>query len=119
MATGAGAARGREDAIKFAANPRLGAQVTSSPQMVAVLTMLAFMVEREARKRAPVDTGRLRNSISHRIRPVGTTRLVAEIGTNVEYAAAQEFGTKHMRGKRYLGTALAIVSQQMAARGRR
>ena len=48
----------------------------------------------------PVDTGRLRNSISS---AVDANELVAYIGTNVEYAAAQELGTsKGIRGKHFL-----------------
>ena len=49
-------------------------------------------VQNEARRRAPVDTGRLRSSIVSRAE--GSGRSVGYvIGTNVSYAAAVEYGT--------------------------
>lgn len=49
---------------------------------------------------APVDTGRLRNSISHEV--VESEKAVY-IGTNVEYAQYQEFGTsKGIDGKHFI-----------------
>jgi HK97 gp10 family phage protein len=49
-------------------------------------------VQNEARRRAPVDTGRLRSSIVSRAE--GSGRSVGYvIGTNVNYAAAVEYGT--------------------------
>jgi HK97 gp10 family phage protein len=50
----------------------------------------AMSVQRGARRRCPVDTGRLRASI----RPVYyRDGLSAEVGTEVSYAAFMEFGT--------------------------
>lgn len=49
-------------------------------------------VQNEARRRAPVDTGRLRSSIVSRAE--GSGREVGYvIGSNVNYAAAVEYGT--------------------------
>ncbi len=49
-------------------------------------------VQNEARRRAPVDTGRLRSSIVSRVE--GSGRQVGYvIGTNVNYAADVEYGT--------------------------
>lgn len=48
-------------------------------------------IQAGAKRRAPVDTGRLRNSITFELAPDG---LSATIGTNVEYAPAVEFGSK-------------------------
>lgn len=49
-------------------------------------------VQNEARRRAPVDTGRLRSSIVSRAE--GSGRSVGYvIGSNVNYAAAVEYGT--------------------------
>lgn len=45
-----------------------------------------------AKDLAPVDTGALRNSISHK---VDEAEPAAYIGTNQEYAAYVEFGTGH------------------------
>lgn len=62
----------------------------------------AMMVEREAKTRVPVDTGRLRSSIASEER----TPLLFEVGTNVEYAAPVEFGTSKMAAQPYLEPAI-------------
>lgn len=126
MATRAGMAAGKGAAVEFRINPRLAQDVAASPEVRAILTMLALRVTREARRRAPVDTGRLRNSITHRVGVEGGTKMVAEVGTNVEYAPYQEFGTSRAftRGSltwgvgqvpatRFLGGALQTVAQQL------
>ena len=46
------------------------------------LEAIGLTAEGHAKKITPVDTGRLRNSISH-----ATDKEAAYIGTNVEYAA--------------------------------
>lgn len=53
-----------------------------------------LLVENDAKKKCPVDTGRLRQSITNRIE--GNTGIV---GTNVEYAPYVEYGT----GKKAVG----------------
>jgi HK97 gp10 family phage protein len=65
----------------------------------------SIIVEGQAATLAPVDTGLLRKSINHRIidrkgYPVG------QIGTNVEYAPFQEFGTSKMKPQPFLLPAL-------------
>lgn len=52
------------------------------------LTASALLVEGQAKALAPVDTGNLRNSITHEL-----GKKEARVGTNVEYAQAVEFGT--------------------------
>lgn len=59
----------------------------------------AVNIQNGARSRVPVDTGRLRNSITHEILADG---LNASVGSNVEYAPFVEFGTRRMRAKPYL-----------------
>lgn len=116
MATKAGRKGGMILAAEFRRNPRVGSLVVESPETKAVLTMIALRVERLARRYAPVDTGRLRNSITHRVRTElgANPRIVAEVGTNVEYAAAQEFGTRHgVPPTRFLGRALQDVARQL------
>ncbi|MGW9299421.1 HK97-gp10 family putative phage morphogenesis protein [Streptomyces cyaneofuscatus] len=49
-------------------------------------------VQNEARRRAPVDTGRLRSSIVSRAE-TGGRNIGYAVGTNVNYAAAVEYGT--------------------------
>ena len=52
----------------------------------------AILVQNEARTRVPVDTGRLRNSISYAV-DSSKLPLWAKIGTNVTYGKPGEFGT--------------------------
>lgn len=98
--------------VQFRRNPAMVQQVIASPELRAVLTMLALRVEREARKRAPIDTGRLRNSLTHRVYSTGYA-AVAEVGTDVEYAVYQEFGTSRVPPTRFLGGALQAVARQL------
>lgn len=58
----------------------------------------AFSIEAKAKAHAPVDTGLLRNSIQTNIEGP----LKATVGTSVEYAPYQEFGTRHQKGKSFL-----------------
>lgn len=63
----------------------------------------ALNVQNSAKLAAPVDTGRLRNSITH---AMDGDELGAQIGTNVEYAASVEFGSSRSRAQPYLVPAL-------------
>lgn len=69
----------------------------SDPELVAgpvrdFLQRSAFTVEARAKQAVPVDTGRLRASITTRVEP-----LRAIVGSNLIYAAFVEFGTRpHM-----------------------
>lgn len=61
------------------------------------LMLSGLIVERSAKRNTPVDTGRLRASI--------TTRLgnnYVEVGTNVKYAPYVEFGTSKQSAQPYL-----------------
>ena len=65
----------------------------------------SLLVEGQAASLSPVDTGLLRKSITHRVIdrkgfPVG------QVGTNVEYAPFQEFGTSKMAAQPFLMPAL-------------
>lgn len=53
-----------------------------------LLNRIGFVVEDKAKQLCPVDTGRLRASIQHRILP---EELAVVIGTNVPYAKYVEF----------------------------
>ena len=57
----------------------------------------AFLVERFAKKNAPVDTGRLRGSISSTIMP-----LVATISPKVNYAVFVHEGTRFITGNPFM-----------------
>jgi HK97 gp10 family phage protein len=69
------------------------------------LAKAAVRVERRAKQLAPVDTGRLRSSVTHEVGRDGRG-LVATIGTNVNYAPYVEFGTRRMRPQAFLRPAL-------------
>ena len=64
--------------------------------LAKTITKLAIRVERGAKQRAPVDTGRLRSSITWQLGH-DAHGLVARVGSNVHYAPHQEFGTRRMR----------------------
>ena len=61
------------------------------------LEAIGLTAEGYAKKDTPVDTGRLRNSISH-----ATDDEAAYIGTNVEYAPYVELGARGRQGKHML-----------------
>ncbi len=58
------------------------------------LILVAKLIAQRATNLAPVDTGRLKRSITHsQPKQLGKGHFTIEIGTNVEYAIYQEFGT--------------------------
>lgn len=65
------------------------------------LATVAAKVETAAKARCPVDTGRLRSSITWRIEVDGNG-LVAIVGTNVSYAVFVHEGTRYMNGRPFL-----------------
>ena len=66
------------------------------------LEAIGLAAEGYAKKDTPVDTGRLRNSISH-----ATDDEAADIGTNVEYAPYGELGARGRKGVHMLQRAAA------------
>ena len=71
---------------------------------VRALEKCGLTAEGYAKKLAPVDTGNLRNSITHE---VDDGDPAAYIGTNVEYAPYQELGTIHMKAQPFLKPAVS------------
>ena len=63
------------------------------------LEMIGLKAEGYAKRKCPVDTGRLRNSITHNTR---MSEKAEYIGTNVEYAAYVELGTQRTKAQPYL-----------------
>ena len=61
------------------------------------LEWIGLEAEGYAKMECPVDTGNLRNSITHT-----TDESAAYIGTNVEYAPYVELGTSKMKKRPYL-----------------
>lgn len=70
-------------------------------QVAVALETIGLRAERHAKAYCPVDTGRLRNSISH-----ASDQDSAYIGTNVEYAPYVELGTHKQKPKPYLAPAV-------------
>lgn len=66
-------------------------------QIALALAKVGFAAENHVKALAPVDTGRLRGSITHLVDDRSVT-----IGTNVEYAKYQEMGTSRMKAQPFL-----------------
>jgi len=93
------------------------------------LSEAAYFCQAQAIVLCPYDSGRLRSSISVKFRgqkailgipPVSESQAddplqdepeenTAHVGTNVEYAAAQEFGTQYMAAQPYLRPAADLT----------
>ena len=86
---------GGEDVVRAlrAAGPRLRKAGGN------VVAAAAMNIQREAKQRTPVDTGRLRSSIRATINP---EKLEAVVGTDVEYAPFVEHGTNRMQARPFL-----------------
>lgn len=67
--------------------------------VAAALEEIGLAAERFAKRACPVDTGRLRNSITHALN-MGEEAVY--IGTNVEYASYVENGTSKRSGVYFL-----------------
>jgi len=71
------------------------------------------LIASDAKTRAPVDTGRLMSSIGSAEHADGVfevsrtgSQIIGKLGSNVEYASYQEYGTRYQSGKPYLRPAL-------------
>ena len=79
-------------------------------QIERALIAIGLAAESHAKELCPVDTGRLRNSISHE-----TDSDSVYIGTNVEYAAFVELGTSRMKARPYLRPAAETYTNEYRA----
>lgn len=71
---------------------------------------LLAMAAEEARKRCPVDTGRLRRGIETDINTgEGASEVVGELFDDVDYAPFVEFGTRYMRAQPFLRPGMAMA----------
>lgn len=71
-------------------------------QIERALEKVGLTAERYAKLACPVDTGRLRNSITHT-----HDKNTSYVGTNVEYAPYVEMGTTNTKAQPYLKPAIA------------
>lgn len=76
------------------------------------LVGLGIRVQNLARRYCPVDTGRLRSSITTSNSKRDASGYYIEVGTNVRYAALVEFGTRRMRAQPYLRPAILAAAQR-------
>lgn len=74
---------------------RVAADLHGQP-MLNAMRHSALLVERDAKRNAPVDTGRLRASITSQVHTAGVMGrdVRGVVGSNVIYAAAVELGSK-------------------------
>ena len=75
-----------------------------------VLASVAFQVEAEAKVRAPVDTGALKNSIHTEKKKPG----LYWVADGVEYGVYQELGTHKMSAHPFMKPAVERVQQYLA-----
>ncbi len=76
--------------------PRITSQIEKA--LSEAVRKAAFSIEAHAKTLCPVDTGLLRNSLQTTVE----SPTKATVGTNVEYAQYQEFGTRHQKGKAFM-----------------
>lgn len=79
---------------------------------VKALHALGIETQNEARRYCPVDTGRLRSSIRCTAPAKDLRGWYVEVGTNVQYAALVEFGTRRMRAQPYLRPGLLAAARK-------
>ena len=91
--------------VKFNNLPGLGPKVRKA--CGDVVRKASLDVEADAKQRAPVDTGALRNSIAARM--IGP--LTAEIVCGVEYGIYQEYGTRFQAGTPFLTPAVDAIRE--------
>ena len=92
--------------IKFTDNSDEVLRAMESAKKTA-LEAIGLVAETYAKKETPVDTGRLRNSITHTVKSDA-----AYIGTNVEYAPFVEFGSSRNKAHHMLKKAATEHSDE-------
>lgn len=94
-----------------------GADKIVTEELATAGKRAGFLVERQAKQFAPVDTGTLRRSITSTGSPFGTTvaplAVTTLVGTNVPYARAVEFG----RGAGTTPPPAAPIARWLARKG--
>ena len=75
-------------------------------EIITALMRGGMIIETDAKRRCPVDTGRLRASLTTDVEREGKTTFVLKGGTNVEYASFVENGTSRMAAQPFLRPAV-------------
>lgn len=91
-----------EISVQIIDNSDLIRQATDEA-IAKALEAIGLQAEGYAKMLCPVDTGRLRNSITH---TYDAAEQKAYVGTNVEYAAYVEMGTSRTKAQPYLKPAV-------------
>jgi len=91
--------------VTFDKFPQIAAAMPEKTSQV--VRKAAFDIEGQAKNRAPVDTGALKNSISTEFENNGLTGIIAP---HMEYATFVEFGTKRMSAQPYMTPAAEAVA---------
>lgn len=99
---------GRTVADRFVFDEKGLAELFESPSGPTAKDLLrrTTRIERGAKRICPVDTGRLRASITHSLEQ-DSAGLVGVVGTDVEYAPYVFLGTSHQAAQPALQIALA------------
>jgi len=71
-----------------------GAGQVPGRQLQSAVARSMLYVEGKAKKKVPVDRGRLRASITPKVEQPNHTTIRGIVGSNVKYAPYQEFGTR-------------------------
>lgn len=96
------------DQISVSLDAAVLAHIAASPAVHQLIERRCIMVEAAAKRLCPVDTGRLRASISHVV-TVEAGEVVGVVGSNVDYAPHQEYGTSTQPGTPFLRPALDVL----------
>lgn len=102
--------------VDVATATKLKNAMKALPEMVKqeigkAVVKIVLIIEQEAKKRCPVDTGLLRSSIT----PVVESWAAAHVGTNTEYAPYVEYGTKHTPAQPFFEPAFLEGSKRAPA----
>ena len=84
------------------------------PKIENVILRAGHRVEYEAKLRVPVDTGRLKSSLTT-AEDKGRGYFTVKVGTNVNYGKYVEFGTRKMRAQPYLLPAFKLQKNKVVA----
>lgn len=74
-------------------------------KVAAGMEKACLLVENDAKRICPVDTGRLRASLTHEVEKSGK-EIIGRVGTNVEYAIPVEYGASGRPAQPYLRPSL-------------
>lgn len=99
----------KEGVLEVRANNAKLIEESMNDAIIVALEKIGLLAEGYAKQLCPVDTGRLRNSITH---VIDNGEKAVYIGTNVEYGKNVEFGTSRQKAQPFLRPAASDHSEQ-------